>query len=136
MTKCMWSFVLWLCFSSVALWAAEKTWTGEISDSMCGESHAAMWQQHQKAGAKEKQTDQTSDSQHAAAECTRVCVKEGGKYVLVSEGKVYEVQNQHFRGLQEHAGHAVQLTGELSGDGKTIWVSNIAMAEKNKKDKQ
>jgi len=53
--------------------AAEKTWTGKISDSMCGASHAKMMGEH--TGA--KMTDR---------ECTLACVKGGGKYVFVSGG--------------------------------------------------
>jgi hypothetical protein len=55
-------------------------------------------------------------------------VKEhNAKYVFVS-GNVYNVGNQDFAALQEHAGHTVRLTGEMSGD--TITVSKIAMPGK------
>ena len=52
------------------------------------------------------------------------------KYVFVSGGKVYNVGNQDFATLQEHAGHTVKLTGAMSGD--TITVSKIAMPAKKK----
>ena len=62
-------------------------------------------------------------------DCTLACVKEhNAKYVFVSDGKVYNVGNQDFAALQEHAGHTVRLTGEMSGD--TITVSKIAMPGK------
>jgi hypothetical protein len=64
------------------------------------------------------------------AASTRPCsgVKEhNAKYVFVS-GNVYNVGNQDFAALQEHAGHTVRLTGEMSGD--TITVSKIAMPGK------
>jgi hypothetical protein len=102
---------------SVFAQAAEKTWTGSISDNMCGASHAKMKAQHADA----KMTDR---------DCTLACVKGGGKYVFVSNGKVYNIENQDLALLQEHAGHKVQLTGEMKGN--TITVSQIVMAGKKK----
>jgi hypothetical protein len=92
--------------------AADKTWTGQISDSMCGASHAKMIAGH--AGAKMTNTD-----------CTLACVKAGAKYVFVSGGKVYAISNQDDADLMKHAGHTVRLTGEMNGT--TITVSKIAM---------
>src|SRR5471030_437765 len=87
-----------------ATYAADKAWTGKISDSMCGV----------------KMSDR---------DCTLACVKDhGAKYVFVTGGKVYNVGNQDMADLQEHAGHTVKLTGEMSGD--TITVSKIAMPVK------
>jgi hypothetical protein len=97
--------------------AAEKTLTGKISDSMCGISHAKMMAEH-KSG---KMTDR---------DCTLACVKDGGKYVFVSGGKVYTIENQDLALLQDHAGHTVRLTGEMKGD--TITVSKIVMPGKKK----
>ena len=59
--------------------AADKTWTGQISDSMCGASHAKMIAGH--AGMSDR-------------DCALACVKGGGKYVFVSDGKVYKIANQ------------------------------------------
>lgn len=81
--------------------AADKTWTGQISDSMCGASHAKMTSAH--AGMTDR-------------DCALACVKGGGKYVFVSEGKVYKIANQELALLQVHAGHTVQLTGDMKGD--------------------
>jgi hypothetical protein len=104
--------------------AAEKTLTGKISDSMCGASHAKMLEGHKKQGEVSKEVK----SQEADRECTLACVKAGGKYVFVSQGKVYEIQNQDDPSLNEHAGHTVKLTGEMSSDGKSITVSKVEMA--------
>jgi hypothetical protein len=82
---------------------------------MCGASHAGM-----SHGGKK-----TDDR-----ECTLACVKGGSKFVFVSEGKVYAVENQSFAGLKEHAGHTVKLTGEMSPDKKSIKVSKIEMPKK------
>jgi len=102
-------------FSFVAA-AAEQTWTGKISDSMCGATHKKM---------AEHGTAKMSDR-----DCTLACVKGGGKYVFVSGGKVYNVSNQDFGSLQEHAGHTVRLSGEMKGD--TITVSKIEMPGQKK----
>lgn len=104
-----------LMSASLAL-AAEKTWTGKISDSKCGRSH--------------KSAIEHSGQKLADADCVKACVKGGGKYVFVSgDGKIYNVDNQDFAGLEEHAGHTVKLTGEMTGD--TIKVSDIKMPAKS-----
>ena len=94
----------------LSAFAAEKTWTGSISDSKCGAKHAAGGEHGVKMSNRE---------------CTEACVKGGAKYVFVSKGKVYNVDNQDYAGLAEHAGHTVKLTGEMTGD--SIKVSNIVM---------
>jgi hypothetical protein len=109
---------LFLMFMALTSLAAEQTWTGTISDSMCGVSHKAM----EHGG---KKTD--------AHECTVACVKGGAKYVFVSKGKVFEIENQDLAGLEEHAGHAVKLTGNLQADKKTIKASKLVMASASKK---
>jgi len=97
-----------------AAFAADQTWIGQISDSMCGASHAGMTSSHP------GMTDR---------DCALACVKGGGKYVFVSDGKVLKIANQDSPLLQMHAGHAgVTLTGEMKGD--TITVSKIAMPAK------
>ena len=100
------------CLGSAGF-AAEQTWTGKISDSMCGASHTGMEHGGKKVDDRE---------------CTLACVKGGAKYVFAGDGKVYEIENQGLAALKEHAGHSVKLTGELSSDGKTIKVSKIEMA--------
>ena len=95
--------------------AAPVTMTGMISDSMCGASHAKMMEMHKDA----KMTDR---------DCTLACVKAGGKYVFVSEGKVYQIANQDVAELQKEPGESVQLTGNVNGN--SITVSKIAMAKK------
>ena len=92
--------------------AAEQTWTGQISDSMCGADHSMMAHGGKKVSARD---------------CTLECVKGGGKYVFVSKGKVYEIENQDRKDLAEHAGHPIKLTGEMSADGKSVKVDKIAM---------
>ncbi len=90
--------------------AASRTLTGTISDSLCGASHQAMAARHGGKG-----TD---------AECSEACVKAGGKYVFVSAGKVYTIANQDENDLAANAGKTVQLTGDLQGT--TITVAKMA----------
>lgn len=92
--------------------AAEKTWAGQISDAMCGKDHSMMMHDGKKVSARD---------------CTLVCVKGGSKYVFVSKGMVYQVDNQNMKDLEVHAGHNVQLTGEMASDRKSIHVSKITM---------
>ena len=99
-----------LCLSTGA--SAAQTWAGKISDSSCGTSHDTMTEH----GAK------MSDKQ-----CALGCVKMGAKYVLVSGDKVLKIANQDFKGLQQFAGDAVALTGDLKAD--TITVTKIQKAK-------
>jgi hypothetical protein len=108
------AFTAAVLFSAATTFAADQTWTGKISDSKCGANHMAG--EHGK-----KMTDRA---------CTAACVKDGAKYVFVSNGKVYNISNQDNPALAAHAGHSVRLTGEMSGD--TIKVSKIAMPKKGK----
>jgi hypothetical protein len=100
--------------------AADKTWNGSISDSMCGAKHPGA--EHEG----KKMTD---------ADCTKACVNEhGAKYVFVSGGKTYKIENQDFAALKDHAGHKVALSGEMKGD--SITVSKIEMPESKASEKK
>ena len=99
--------------SSLPIWTAQQTLTGEISDSMCGASHAGM-----------------GDMGKNPKDCTTGCVKTGAKYVFVSNGKVYAIQNQNFNTLAANAGAKVQVTGDIDKDGKNITLTKIAPAGK------
>jgi hypothetical protein len=93
--------------------AFADSWTGKISDSMCGAHH--------------KSSAEHGNAKLSDRECTEACIKNGGKYVFVSKGKVYTIDNQDYAGLAEHAGHTVNLTGDMSGD--SIKVSDIEMSK-------
>ena len=83
---------------STFVWAGEMTMTGTVSDSHCGAKHAVA-----------------SD---AAAGCVAGCVKGGAKYVLVSDGKVYELDAQDK--FASFAGKSVKVTGELKDMAITV----------------
>ena len=103
-------------FGAALGYGAPQTWTGKISDDMCGASHKSSIEHSGK-----KMTD---------ADCTKECVKGGSKYVFVRKGKVYDIANQDYAGLEANAGETVKLTGEMKGD--SITVSGIAAAGKKK----
>ncbi len=102
--------------AAVALMGAPQTWTAEISDDMCANNHMKM-------GAMGKN----------AKDCTAACVKAGAKHVMITDGKVYKIDNQDFKELAMHAGMPMRITGELSKDGQGVRVSKIeAMPAKKK----
>ena len=71
-----------------------ETVKGWVSDSKCGAK-----------GADAK-----------AAECTKKCLSEGAKMVVVTDGdqKVLTVENPD--ALKDHVGHHVAVTGHIDGD--------------------
>ena len=79
-------------------WAADKPIYGTVSDSHCGAKHAT-----------------------ASAEgspCVEHCVSGGAKYILLSEGKVYQLDSQDkFKGT---GGKAVKIMGSVNGDSITV----------------
>ena len=87
-------------------YGAQQTWAGVISDSQCGGDHGG-------------EVDER--------ECTLKCIKNGEKYVLVTDHgkKVWLIANQNFAALSQHPGHTVKLTGELKGNA--IVVSKLEM---------
>jgi len=93
-TRLLAGIVLTLCAAAL-VFAATGTWTGYISDSMCGAKGA--------------------NPNHA--DCTTQCVKEhGAKYVFVNDGdqKVYVIDAQDK--AAPHAGHHVTVKGTIDGD--------------------
>ncbi len=85
--------------------AKGKTFTGSISDKMCGAKHMMGG---------------------SAKDCTLECVKAGSKFVLVDEkGKVYDLSDQDKP--KAFAGAKVKVMGTLKGD--EIEVSSIEAAK-------
>lgn len=104
--KCVTVVIASVLFGATA--AAQQTWTGSISDSACGVRHMAGM---------------------AARDCTEACVKQGSSHVLVSQRRVYKLEDPG-KVVAPHAGHTVNLTGETKGD--TIRVTKIEMPAKGK----
>jgi hypothetical protein len=86
--------------------AAPKTFTGVITDSMCGKDHAMM-------GVK-------PDSK-----CVLECVKSGSKYALLEGSNVYELSDQ--KAPEKFVGQKVKVTGTLNGN--VLQVESIAAAK-------
>ena len=84
--------------------AAAQTLTGVVSDSNCGVKH--------------------SEASDDAAACVAKCVSGGAKYVLVSDGKVYQLDPQDK--FSDWAGKEVKVTGTVKED--SIAVSAVAAA--------
>ena len=102
--KLVLSLAATLALGGMGLLRADQSWTGTISDSMCGASHGST----------------------PAKACTTGCVKKGAKYVMVVGDKVYSIANQDNPGLAKFAGDNVKVTGSM--DGTTITVAKIAKA--------
>jgi hypothetical protein len=98
---------------------AAQTWTGKISDSNCG--------------AKPKTAAEHGGAAMSDHDCAVACVKGGAKYVFVTGGKVYPINNQDFGGVEEHAGHTVKLTGDMQSQGGINVTGVQAVAAKKKK---
>ena len=79
--------------------AQQQTFTGTVTDSMCGTSHMAK--------------DKTP------VECTRMCVKDGMNYALAVDKKICTLED-HDAQLSKLAGQRVTVKGTLKGDTVTI----------------
>jgi hypothetical protein len=93
---------------SSAFAAKDKSFTGTVSDSMCGAKHAM---------------------EGDAASCTRACVGKGSKYALVVGDKVYTLETSDKAALgtlDKQAGAKVTVTGAEKGD--TITVVSVTAA--------
>ena len=103
--------VLLITFSTSPAWAAGKaqTFSGTVSDSMCGAKHMMPGD---------------------PAGCLRACVGKGSKYALVSGEKVYTLETSDkatLDKLDKLANQQTKVTGTAEGD--TIQVRSVA-AEK------
>ena len=84
---------------------AQQAFTGRISDSACGPSHAAK----------------ASPASHSDRQCLLACINALAKYVLVDEsGRVLTIANQDAIGLPLYAGRPVKIAGDRNGDAITI----------------
>ena len=110
MSRKIWMLAVTLLVSGCMAMAAES-WTGTVSDSMCGAKHAT--------------------ASAAAAKCVAGCVSKGAKYVLVSKGKVYSVEPQDK--FADYAGKSVKVTGTMEGDA--ITAESVEPAGSHKKMK-
>jgi cellobiose phosphorylase len=94
--------------------AAETTWLGDLMTTACVGAHTSKF--HSNA--------------QGAHDCAQDCIKEGAKYVFVSDGRIYQIVNQKNGALKSHVGHTVKVMGDLKGDA--ISVSKIEAASEAK----
>ena len=94
---------------TLTAWSADdqKTFTGVVSDSMCGKHHMAK--------------DKT------AAQCTRICAKGGSGYALVVGDRIYTLKGANAE-IVKFAGGNATVTGDAKGE--VINVSSISAAKK------
>ena len=90
------------------MWAAGQTFTGTVTDSMCGGDHKAM-----NMGTDDK--------------CVTECVKMGAKYALFDGKDTYTLSDQ--KSAAKFAAKKVTVTGTLDAKAKTIQVSSITAAK-------
>jgi hypothetical protein len=105
------AFVLSLGLAVVPAMAASKTqtFTGKVSDAMCGAKHM-----------------EGGDP----AACVRACVQKGAKYALVVGDKVYTLDTSDQKNLDELnklAWQNARVTG--TADGDTIAVKSVTAAK-------
>jgi len=93
---------------TTSAFAAGKSYTGTVSDAMCGAKHAMP----------------------DAATCTRGCVAKGSKYALVVGDKVYTLETSDkaaLATLDKQAGAKATVTGTEKDN--TITVSSVKAAQ-------
>lgn len=79
--------------------SGKKTLTGVVTDTMCGAKHMM----------KDK----------SAADCTRICVKQGMHYGLLVGTKVYALEGDT-AAIDKLAGQRATVTGTVSGDNVKV----------------
>ena len=100
------SFISTALIVSTLIAGAEspQTFTGVITDSMCGKNHAAM--------------KITPDSK-----CAQECAKAGSKYALFDSTNVYVLSDQ--KAPEQFAGQKVRISGTLYEKTKILKVDSI-----------
>jgi hypothetical protein len=109
MTTSTITLLLALLLTTAALAAKVQTFTGVVSDAMCGATHMM---------------------EGDPASCLRTCVNKGSKYALVVGDKVYTLDSSNpatLDALNKLAAQKVSVKGSLDGD--TISVSSVAAAK-------
>lgn|SRR5665811_2223946 len=100
-----------LLLLSLGLFAADskdQTFTGTVSDTMCGAHHTMM--------------PGLADDQ-----CVRACLKAGGDFALVVGAKVYTLKGTK-ADLDKFAGQKATVTGKVSGN--VIQATSVAPPKK------
>src|SRR5664280_353486 len=104
-TKPMMKAASFLFAGALMASAAPQTFTGVITDTMCGKDHAMM--------------KVSPDSK-----CVIECVKHGSKYALYDGKAVYLLSDQ--KTPEQYAGQKVKITGTLNEKTKILKVDSIS----------
>ncbi|HET7212836.1 MAG TPA: DUF5818 domain-containing protein [Terriglobia bacterium] len=94
----------------------ERTFSGEIMDSMC-----ASMGGHEAGGYNATHT-------HTPKDCTLACVKTGSKFVLYNKAKKTTLQLSDQDKARDFAGQQVKVSGTYEKADKTIQVDKIEPA--------
>ena len=86
--------------------AFAETWSGTVSDSMCGAKHEA--------------------ASESDAACVKKCVKGGASAVFLSDGKVYQISAKSQAKVLPLLGQKVTLMGKMDGDTIEIATAKLA----------
>ena len=86
---------------------AKRTFTGVVTDQMCGADHNKM-------------------KIKPDAKCARECVKAGSQWALVEGGNVYVLSDA--KAADAFAGQKVKVSGTLDAKTNTIQVDTITAA--------
>jgi hypothetical protein len=103
------------------------TWTGVISDNHCGAVHNPAHMRDE-VDAREITSRECMIGKPDGSVPGCISAKNGGRFVFVTGGRVFQISNQDLADLRVHADHTVRLTGIMIKD--RITVSKIAMPVK------
>jgi streptogramin lyase len=103
------TIAIFLCAAALLVSApARRTFTGVLTDKMCGADHSMM-------------------KVKPDSKCVRECVKAGAPYALAAGGSVYTLSNA--KGADDYTGQKVRVAGTLDGKTGTITVDSITPAK-------
>ncbi|HBY59561.1 MAG TPA: hypothetical protein DEH78_07040 [Solibacterales bacterium] len=101
-----------LSLATALLFAQAKTYTGIITDTMCGKDHAHM------------------GNSQPIAECVKACVKAGKEFkyaLLTPDGKLYKLSDQ--KTPEQFAAKKVKVTGTLFAKTGVLKVDRMEAAK-------
>lgn len=101
--------VLTLAMAGMLMGAAPQTFTGVITDTLCGAKHNMKG--------------------HTDADCVKMCAKASGQYALFDGRNVYKLSDQ--KTPAKFAAAKVKVTGTLNSKTNTIKVMSIEPASEN-----
>lgn len=84
--------------------ASQTTVTGILTDDMCTKKHMMPGKRN--------------------TDCVRECIKHGAKYVVVSRGRILNLQGDKST-LSELAGKKVTITGDLNGNVLSVVTAKV-----------